>query len=85
MPEEYNFTLSSPQRDLHFWRVVLHGAVSDKEQLLSYMDSLSTKFLEGERYVMAASNHYGTAPFLDELAKTGKIEKKGDKIYRINK
>lgn len=85
MPEEYYFTLSAPQRDLHFWRIVLPGAVSDKQQLATYMDSLSTKFLEGDRYVMAASNHYGTAPFLDELAKIGKIEKKGDKIYKIKK
>ena len=85
LPEEYNFTLASQQHTLHFWRVVLPGAVSDKEQLAAYMDSLSTKFLEGDRYVMAASNHYGTAPFLDELTKTGKIEKDGDKIYRINK
>lgn len=84
LPEEYYFTISNTQRDLHFWRVVLYGGITDKQQLASYIDSLSTMFLDGDRYIIAASNHYGTSPFLDELAKTGKMEKKGDKIYRIS-
>ena len=84
LPEEYYFTISNTQRDLHFWRVVLYGGITDKQQLASYIDSLSTMFLDGDRYIIAASNHYGTSPFLDELAKTGKMEKKGDKIYKIN-
>ena len=83
LPEEYYFTISSPQRDLHFWRIVLPEAITDKQQLVSYIDSLSTMFLDGDRYIIAASNHYGTSPFLDDLAKTGIIEKKTEKLYKI--
>lgn len=83
LPEEYYFTISNPQRDLHFWRVVLPAGVRDRQEIDSYIDSVSAKFLEGDQYIIAASNHYGTSHFLDEIAQMGKIKKKADRLYQI--
>lgn len=83
LPEEYYFTISRPQSDLHFWRVVLPAGVRDRQEIESYIDSVSTLFLDGDQYVIAASNHYGTSHFLDEMSETGKLMKRADRLYQI--
>ncbi|MBR4730027.1 MAG: DUF2029 domain-containing protein, partial [Prevotella sp.] len=40
MPETYRFTLSNPQRDLHFWRIVLDSPITDNQRIINYIDSL---------------------------------------------
>lgn len=81
MPEDYRFTLSDPRRDLHFWRVVLYEGVKDREQIESYIDRLSSKITTGPKYVVAATP---TAHILDEIALTGKLTKKADRLYQLN-
>ena len=36
-----------------------------------------------EGYVLTAPEHFGFARFLDEIVKTGKVEKKADNLYKI--
>ena len=83
MPEKYRFTLSSPQRDLHFWRIVLWKPVSDSQQVAAFVDSLSADFLSGDAYILSAPNHYGASYFMDKLVPTGVLEKKADRLYKI--
>ena len=85
MPEEYRFTLSNEKHDLHFWRVVLPEGVRDRQEIESYVDSLSQQFTSGNQYIIAASNHYGTSHFLDEIALTGKLTKKAERLYQVRK
>ena len=84
MPETYCYTLSSPQHDLHFWRIVMPKALTDSRELVSYLDSVSSHFLPGDAYLLSASNHYGASYFMDELVPTGRLEKKAEKLYKIN-
>ena len=81
MPQDYRFTISDSQRDLHFWRVILYEGVRDKQQIESYIDSLSSKMVAGDKYVVAATP---TAHILDEIAQTGKLTKKADRLYQLN-
>ena len=83
MPEEYRFTLSNERHDLHFWRVVLPEGVRDRQEIESYVESLSQQFTSGNQYIIAASNHYGTSHFLDEIALTGKLTKKAERLYQV--
>jgi hypothetical protein len=83
MPETYRFTLSNPQRDLHFWRVVLDNPITDSQQVVNYIDSLSSDFLDGEAYLLSAPNYHGASYFMDELVPTGILEKKTDRLYKI--
>lgn len=85
MPEEYRFTISNSRRDLHFWRVILPAGVRDRDEIDGFIDQVSTRFPDGEQYIIAASNHYGTSHFLDEIAQTGKLRKQGGRLYQIIK
>jgi hypothetical protein len=40
-------------------------------------------FPKGDNYVISSLEHFGTERFLDEIAKTGRIEKKATRIYLI--
>ena len=84
-PEEYRYTISNPRRELNFWRVILPAGVRDRQEIDTYIDTVTAKFSEGDQYIIAASNHYGTAHFLDEIAQTGKLKKKAERIYQITK
>lgn len=81
MPEGYRFTISDPQRDLHFWRTVLYEGVKDRQQIESYIDSFSSKIKAGDKYVIAATP---TSHILDEIAQTGKLTKKAERLYQLN-
>ena len=85
MPETYCYTLTSPRHDLHFWRIVMPKALTDKQQLVSYLDSVSSHIQGGDLYLLSASNHYGASYFMDELVPTGRLEKKAEKLYKVNK
>ena len=85
MPESYRYTISNAERALHFWRVVLTAPITDSQQVVSYIDSARKDFLEGECYLLAANNHYGTSYFMDELVTKGILEKKADHLYKILK
>lgn len=83
MPETYRFTLSNPQRDLHFWRIVLDSPITDNQRIINYIDSLSSDFLEGDAYILSAPNYWGTYYFMDELVPKGILEKKAERLYKI--
>ncbi len=83
MPETYRYTISNRQRDLHFWRIVMNGPLTDSQQVVSYVDGVLGDFPEGEVYLLSAANHYGASYFMDELVSTGKLEKKADRLYKI--
>ena len=83
MPESYRYTISNSERDLHFWRVVLKAPITDSQQVVSYIDSVSKDFVDGECYLLSASNHYGACYFMDELVPAGILEKKADRLYKI--
>ena len=83
MPETYRFTLSNPQRDLHFWRIVLDNPITDSQQVVHFIDSLSSDFLVGDAFLLSAPNYYGASYFMDELVPTGILEKKTDRLYKI--
>ena len=83
MPETYRFTLSNPQRDLHFWRIVLDSPITDNQRIINYIDSLSSDFLDGDAYILSAPNYWGTYYFMDELVPKGILEKKAERLYKI--
>ena len=85
MPEEYRFTISNPQHELRFWRVILPAGVRDRDEIANYIETVPANYPEGEQYIIAASNHYGTSHFLDEIAQTGKLKKKAERLYQIIK
>jgi hypothetical protein len=65
--------------------VVLPAGVRDRDEIASYIESVPANYPEGEQYIIAASNHYGTSHFLDEIAQTGKLRKKAERLYQIIK
>ena len=83
MPETYRFTLSNPQRDLHFWRIVLDSPITDNQRIINYIDSLSSDFLDGDAYILSAPNYWGTYYFMDELVPKGILEKRAERLYKI--
>ncbi len=84
MPWRYEFTIYNPERKLHYWRVYLKEAEQDEKKFVSYIDTLSSVIpIEEEGYVLTAPEHFGFARFLDEIVKTGKVEKKADNLYKI--
>lgn len=83
MPETYRFTLSNPQRNLHFWRIVLDSPITDNQRIINYIDSLSSDFLDGDAYILSAPNYWGTYYFMDELVPKGILEKKAERLYKI--
>ena len=85
MPESYRYTISNSQRDLHFWRVVLSESITDSQQVVSYINSISKDFVKGDAYLLSAANHYGASYFMDELVPKGILEKKADRLYKILK
>jgi len=85
MPEAYRYTISNAERDLHFWRVVLTAPLTDSQQVVDYINSVSKDFLDGECYLLSANNHYGACYFMDELVPQGILEKKADRLYKILK
>lgn len=86
MPWRYEFTVYNAQRKLNYWRVYLTVAEQENEKFVSYIDTLSSVIPPNEDgYVLTAPEHFGFSRFLDEIAKTGKVEKKADHLYRINR
>lgn len=85
MPEEYMFTISDSKQDLHFWRVPMYEDITDCQKILTDVDSLSKKFLKGDLYLVAGSNHYSTSHLMDDMVKMGKAEKKAETVYRMNR
>ena len=84
MPRRYEFSVFNPQRKLHYWRVYLKEAEQYNEKFISDMDTLSSVVPKNEEaYVLTAPEHFGFARFLDEIVKTGKVEKKADNLYKI--
>ena len=84
MPWRYEFTIYNPQRKLHYWRVYLKETEQYNEKFISYIDTLSSVIPQQEEgYVLTAPEHFGFARFLDEIVKTGKVEKKADNLYKI--
>ena len=83
MPEEYRFSVTSPEHQLHFWRIVLPGQVKSDEEMASYINHMCKKFHQGDKYIIAASNHYGTSHFLDELVQQGMLSKKAERLYQV--
>lgn len=83
MPSTYRYTLSNEQRDLHFWRIVWKKAITDKQEVVEYIDSVAVNFFDGDAYIVPACNHYGSSYFMDELVPEGILEKKADKLYKI--
>jgi len=61
----------------------LTEAEHSNAKVLSYIDSLDQVFPKGDNYVISSLEHFGTERFLDEIAKTGRIEKKATRIYLI--
>lgn len=83
-PWRYEFTVYNPERRLHYWRVYLTEVEQYNEKFVSYIDTLSSVIPKNEEgYVLTAPEHFGFARFLDEIAKTGKVEKKADNLYKI--
>lgn len=83
MPSTYRYTLSNDQRQLHFWRIVWKKAITDKQEVVEYIDSVAGYFPEGDAYLVPACNHYNSSYFMDELVPEGILEKKADKLYKI--
>lgn len=83
MPSTYRYTLSNDQRELHFWRIVWKKAMTDKQEVVEYIDSVAENFFDGDAYIVPACNHYGSSYFMDELVPEDVLEKKADKLYRI--
>lgn len=83
MPSTYRYTLSNDQRQLHFWRIVWKKAITDKQEVVEYIDSVAGYFPEGDAYLVPARNHYNSSYFMDELVPEGILEKKADKLYKI--
>ena len=84
MPWKYEFSVSNPQRNLNYYRVYLTVPEQYNEKFISYIDTLSSVIPKNEDgYVLTAPEHFGFARFLDEIAKTGKVEKKADNLYKI--
>lgn len=83
MPSTYRYTLSNEQRQLHFWRIVWKKAITDKQEVVEYIDSVAGYFPEGDAYLVPARNHYNSSYFMDELVPEGILEKKADKLYKI--
>ena len=83
MPETYRFTLYNPERELHFWRIVLDRPITDNQRIVNYIDSLSSDFLDGDAYILSAPNYWGTYYFMDELVPKGVLEKKAERLYKI--
>lgn len=84
MPWKYEFSVYNSQRKLHYWRVYLKEVEQNNEKFVSYIDTLSSVIPEKEDgYVLTAPEHFGFARFLDEIVKTGKVEKKADNLYKI--
>ncbi len=86
MPETYMYTISNSKHRLHFWRAVMPGGqVTEPSQISSCIHQMSEQFFPGERYIMAGSNHYGTAHFLNDMAQTDFLEKQPGLLYKIVK
>ena len=83
MPSTYRYTLFNEQRELHFWRIVWKKAITDKQEVVAYIDSVAADFPDGDAYLVPACNHYGSSYFMDELVPDGVLEKKADKLYKI--
>ena len=83
MPPTYRYTLSNGQRELNFWRIVWKQAITDKQEVVNYIDSVAVNFSGGDAYLLPAANHYGSSYFMDGLTPEGILEKKADKIYNI--
>ena len=83
MPDKYEFTIYNPKRKLTYWRVYLKEEEHSAQKVLSYIDNLSQVFGEKEAYVQSSLEHFGTERFLDEIAETGRIEKKAPRLYKI--
>ena len=83
MPPTYRYTLSNGQRELNFWRIVWKQAITDKQEVVNYIDSVAVNFSGGDAYLLPAANHYGSSYFMDGLTPEGILEKKADKIYKI--
>lgn len=83
MPSTYRYTLSNGQRELHFWRIVWKKAITDKQEVVAYIDSVAVNFPDGDAYLVPACNHYGSSYFMDELVPNGVLEKKAEKLYKI--
>ena len=83
MPPTYRYTLFNEQRELHFWRIVWKKAITDKQEVVAYIDSVAADFPDGDAYLVPACNHYGSSYFMDELVPDGVLEKKADKLYKI--
>lgn len=83
MPDKYAFTIKNEKRELNFWRVLWTEEEHDVPSVVARMDSLSSAFLPGDKYIIAAPAHFGSFQFLDELSETGKLEKQAERIYKI--
>lgn len=83
MPQKYYYTIYNDKRHLHYWRVYLTEEEHSSQKVLSYIDSLSQVFPGGDDYIMSSLEHFGTERFLDEIAETGRIEKKATRLYKI--
>lgn len=83
MPDKYAFTIKNENRELTFWRVLWTEEEHDVPSVVARMDSLSSSFLPGDRYIIASPSHFGSFQFLDELSETDKLEKKAERIYKI--
>lgn len=83
MPNKYYYTIYNKDRYLHYWRVYLTEEEHSSQKVLSYIDSLSQVFPKGDDYIMSSLEHFGTERFLDEIAETGRIEKKAPRLYKI--
>ncbi len=83
MPDKYAFTIKNQERELTFWRVLWTEEEHNVPCVVARMDSLSSSFLPGDRYIIATPSHFGSFQFLDELSETGKLEKKAERIYKI--
>jgi hypothetical protein len=83
MAEKYEYTICNSKHHINFWRVYLTEAEHSNAKVLSYIDSLDQVFPKGDNYVISSLEHFGTERFLDEIAKTGRIEKKATRIYLI--
>ncbi len=86
MPETYMYTISNPKHKLHFWRAVMPGGqATESSQIVSCIDTLSQHFFPGGKYIMAGSNHYGTAHFLNDMAHKNILVKQPGLLYKIVK
>ncbi len=85
MPDKYEYTIYNNERQVHFWRVYLTEAEHSNTKVQAYIDSLSHDFTAGHGYVLSSLEHFGTERYLDEIAATGRIEKKATRIYLTGK